>query len=165
MAYSFTPKSEEECLADELCPKGLQPFTVMESDEATSKKDGKSMVKLKVCVHGDDGFDYHVYDYISANFMAYKFRHFFHAVGMGAQYATGTIEVANNALKGKTGWCDVTHEKAKDGYGPKAKIADYNANAGKLPPEANMPQPKPPAIPASQLVRQPTAAEDDDVPF
>lgn len=122
----FKPVTEEEALAAQLCPKGKAPFTVLEAavvESKSAKNAGKEMLKLKLDVHAEDGFDYHVYDYVAPWFMAHKFRHFFFCIGMGKAYEAGTVEPSS--LAGREGWCEVGHEKAKGEFGPKAKILEY----------------------------------------
>lgn len=148
MAYTFTPKTEDEVQAENLCPEGRFPFTVMESAE-TKSKGGNPMIKLKVNVHGPEGFDYHVFDYISDSFLAHKFRHFFFSVGLGPDYEKGAVNVANNALQGRGGYCEVDIEPSKNGYPAKNKITDYSV------PEDQKPKP--------QTAEPPP--QDDDVPF
>jgi hypothetical protein len=149
----FQPKSEADLKRDQLCPPATYPFTVLEAKSKESKKtraDGspKEMIALKLNVHGDDGFDYHIYDYISGDFMAHKLRHFAYAVGLGAKYETGTLE-AHDCID-RQGWCDVGIKDDKE-YGPKNTIKDYMENKGKAKVE--------PAAPANPPV------EEDDVPF
>ncbi len=151
----FQPKTEEEVIKDQLCPEGLQPFTVMEASETVSKKSGKPMIKLKLNVHGDDGFDYHVYDYIADWFMAHKFRHFFFAVNRGQDYETGNVRA--ESYVDCEGYCDVGIGKAKDGFPAKETIRDYNVEKAAVVVKA---------APAAAKSDAPTPApEEDDVPF
>ncbi len=153
---NWKPKTEEEVQAAELCPVGMQPFTVLEATEGKSKKRA-DMLKLKLNVHADDGFDYHVYDHISHAFLEYKFRHFFFAIGCGAQYEAGTVDPAR--LVGREGYAEVKHEKGKDGFGPKAAIADYIVKSEKAEPAPAKKEVEPDgAVPAP-------APEEDDIPF
>ena len=147
----FKAQTEDEVLAEQLCPKGKSPFTVLQAELAKSKK-GADMLKLKLNIHADDGLDYHVYDYISPAFMAFKFRHFFYAIGRGDTYESGRVDP--DTLVGAEGWCDVFHQKGKDGYGPKASISDYTTQSDKAS------APSQPAQPASQ-----PKSNEDDVPF
>lgn len=140
---NWTPKTEEEVTAEELCPVGRQGFTVMAASEEVSKK-GNFMYKLKLNVHGSDGFDYHIYDYLSPNFSPVKFRHFFFAIGEGATYDAGTVHTED--LVGCEGFCEVGIEPARGGYKAKAKINDY------LLPDAKIERPK-------------ADGPEDDVPF
>ena len=118
-------------MAEQLCPKGKAPFTILEAEQVTSKS-GKEMLKLKLNVHSDDGNDYHVYDYVSPEFMAFKFRHFFYAIGAGQAYEAGTVDV--DSLVGREGWCEVGHQKGKDGYKTKESISDYLTESDKSKP-------------------------------
>lgn len=164
MSYIFTPKSEEECQAENMCPEGEGlPFTVLDSAEVESKNPknaGRSMIKLKLAVHARDGFDYHVYDYVADWFLAFKFRHFFYSVGMAAQYEKGEVTASDGRLKGKQGFCNIEIEPAKNGYQAKNKVGDYvpNPNA----PTASFTT-NPPAITGTSPATP--APGDDDVPF
>lgn len=161
MSYQFEPKTEDEVQEEQLCPEGLYPFTILESSEVLSKSkknEGKPMIKLKLNVHGDDGFDYHVYDYIADWFMAFKFRHFFVATGLQAEYESGQVDASDNAFAGRTGWADVGIQKAKNEFPAKNVIRDFKPQEEK--PEAEKPEPKAAAKPAPK-----TATEEDDVPF
>lgn len=145
----FTPKTEEECQAEQLCPVGLQPFTILEASETKSQSDknkGKDMIKLKLNVHGSDGFDYHIYDYIADWFMVHKFRHFFYAVGAGQQYEAGNVDVAH--LVGRQGYCDIVHQRPKPGSkytNVKEAVNDYTVK--------------------SEKATEPQKVEDDEIPF
>jgi hypothetical protein len=153
MSYKFTPQSEDEVQAASLCAEGLHPFTVLESDEVVSKSEknaGKPLIKLKLNLHGDDGLDYHCYEYIGDWVMAYKFRHFFFAIGLGNAYEAGIINAAHNGLAGRSGWADVGIEKAKGNYRAKNVIRDF----------------KPQLVDAVPPVPTTTETqENDDVPF
>jgi hypothetical protein len=161
----FTPKTEDEVQAEQLCPAGKYPFTVLESAEVESKSAknlGKPMVKLKLNIHADDG-DYHVFDYIGDWFMAHKFRHFFFAVGMGHKYEAGTVDASNNALQGLEGWCDIIIQKAKGEYGPKNSVNDYceSEHSG-----SHAPAPAPVAAKRKSESEVPSVgAMFDDIPF
>lgn len=165
----FTPKTEEEVQAEQLCPVGIQPFTVLESAEVLSKSAknaGKEMIKLKLNVHAEDG-DYHCYDYIADWFMAHKFRHFFFAIGLGEQYEKGVVNVRDNALAGRTGYCDVGIQNGKDGYGPKNTIADYCDSAekdGAVAPAKSVGKSPTGTRPDTGGENQPPG-QGDDVPF
>lgn len=143
---NFTPKTEEQVQADQLCPVGKQPFTVMDAAVVLSKSAknaGKEMFKLKLNVHAEDG-DFHVYDYIAPWFMEYKFRHFFFCVGLGAEYEAGSIRAEQ--LPGREGWGEIVHKKANGEFGPAAAVKDY--------------------LPKNAKAAEATAAgEPDDVPF
>lgn len=158
--YSFTPKTEDEVQAEQLAPDGLTAFTVLESSEEISKSEknkGKPMIKLKLNVHADDGFDYHVYDYIADWFMAHKFRHFFFAIGQGRQYEAGKIDASKNAFAGKTGWADIGVQKAKGDFPAKNIIRDYKPQ-GEDSKASTVAKDKPaPALNGCD--------PDDDVPF
>lgn len=158
MPLQFKPKTEEEAMASQLCPKGKQPFTILEClpVESQSKNNpGKPMIKLKVNVHAGNGFDYHIYDYVADWFMEHKFRHFFFSIGRGADYESGKCEP--ESYKGLDGWCEVGMQKAKGNFGPKAIITDYlSANiSAQQQAKATVP-----ATPASEA-----PSEADDVPF
>ncbi len=156
----FQPKTEEEVVAENLCPTGLQPFTIMEAAIVVSKSEankGKEMLKLKLNVHADDGFDYHVYDYVAPWFMAHKFRHLFFAVGCGADYQAGTVNTAN--LVGRDGWCDIAIGKAKDGFPAKETVKDYNVE--KAAPVVKVST----ELPSPAMMSRPTTADDSEIPF
>jgi hypothetical protein len=147
---NWTPKTEEELMEEKLCPKGKAPFTIMSAEPARSKS-GSDMIKLKLNVHADDGFDYHVYDYISPAWMEHKFRHFWYAIGLGNVYESGNG--STELLQGREGWCDVGRDKGKDGFAPKETVVDYlPQNSAKIE--------RPPA-PKSDTA----TADNDDVPF
>ena len=157
---NWQPKTEDEVQREQLAPEGLTPFTVLAAEIVQSKSEknaGKEQLKLKLNLHADDGFDYHVYDYIAPWAMAHKFRHFFVAVGREAEYSKGTVDPAG--LVRLEGWCMVGIQKAKGQYGPRNSIVDYKAQDA-MPPrptETTAPEPKP--------TKQASADADDDVPF
>lgn len=152
----FTPKSEEEVQAAQLAPVGLQPFTVLEAAivfSKSAKNSGKVMMKLKLNVQADDGFDYHIYDYIAPWFMEHKFRHFFFATNHGSDYEAG--KVTPEEFVGCEGYCDIGVQKGKDGFPPKNIVRDYSA-----------PEQKPMMTPALIVPATPAKVEsEDDVPF
>jgi hypothetical protein len=144
----FAPKSEAELKRQNLCPPAIYPFSVMSAADKQSTKlrdDGspKEMIALKLNVHGDDG-DYHVYDYISPDFMAHKLRHFAVAIGLEAKYQTGDFCAAD--CLDRQGWCNLIIKEDSQ-YGPKNAVKDYCL--GKTP-EKEQPA---------------TTPEEDDVPF
>lgn len=139
---NWKPKTEEEVQAAQLCPTGLQPFTILEASFATSKKSGKEMLKLKLNVLAEDGFQYHIYDYVADWFMEHKFRHFFFAVNCGGAYNSGTIDCAD--LVGREGWARIKHGKARGDFPARAEIEDYCEKSDKA---------------------QPAKVDDDDVVF
>jgi hypothetical protein len=112
---------------------------------------GKDMIALKLNVHADDGFDYHIFDNVSPEFMAYKLRHFAVAVGLEKKYEAGTITADD--CHGREGYCDVIQKNDKQ-YGPKNAIKDYFQGKEKEVKAAKAPAP---VLPARE--------EDDDVPF
>lgn len=123
----FEPKTEEQVQDEQLCPEGQQGFTVLECVMAVSKSAknaGKQMLKVKLNVHANDGYDYHVYDYVAAWFMAHKFRHFFFTCNKGALYESGQLPDAGRFV-GATGYCKIKHQPAKDEFPAKATVADY----------------------------------------
>jgi hypothetical protein len=153
----FVPKSETELQREQekfqesrLCPKGKQPFTVMECSEQKSKS-GKDMLKLKLNVQAENGRDYHIYDYISPEFLAHKFRHFFSSIGRIADYELGNLECANYV--GAVGFCEVRIQKARDEYEAKAVIDDY------------IKRDRTPDTSASPAAPEPVPADDSDCPF
>lgn len=154
---NWTPKTEDEVMAAELCQKGKAPFTILEAQVTQSKSEknaGKEMLKIKLNVHGEDGFDYHIYDYIAPWFMEHKFRHFWYCVGKGADYEAGKADI--ESLKGLEGWCEVGIQKAKGEYGPKNTITDYVAKNEKSAPAEKQQKVATPAAPVN---------ESDDIPF
>lgn len=140
----FKPMTEEDVQREQLCPEGKAPFTVLEATD-TESKSGKPMTKLKLNVHATDG-DYHCYDYISPEFMAFKHRHFWCAIGREDLYMSGDVDA--NMAKGAQGWCEVGVKK-DPGYGLKNVISDYLVESDKA--KATEPEPE--------------RTDDDDVPF
>ena len=157
----FEPKTEEEVVKDQLCPEGLQPFTIMEAavvESKSAKNAGKEMLKLKLNVHADDGYDYHVYDYVAPWFMAYKFRHLFFAVGCGADYEAGTVNTEN--LIGREGYADIFIGKAKGEFPAKESVRDYNVTKTKA--EASKQNA---AAPSKEISKDMDPNADSDIPF
>lgn len=152
----WTPKTEEQIAAENLCAEGEAPFTVLEAADAVSQK-GKDMIKLKVNVHGGDGRDYHVYDYISPHFFEHKFRHFFYAVGRGHDYERGALEASR--LVGLTGYADIGQQEGNSAYGPKNVIVDYVVKEAGAGAKAGPPKVAPDGAVAA------APPEEDDVPF
>ena len=162
MSLGYTPKSEEELQEAQLGSAGSFPFTILTATVQASKKHpDRDLLALKVNVHHDDGRDYHVYDYVMPWAMEHRFRHFFVAVGMEAQYTAGTATQDIPSLVGKTGWCELGIQKAKGTYGPKNIIVDYLKSAQpEARPTAEPPKPAKPAKP-----QPPKPDQNDDVPF
>ena len=118
---NWKPKTEDELYEDQLCPNGMHPFTVLEGGSAMSKS-GKSMIRLKLNIHTEQG-DFHVYDYISPDWMEHKFKHFFYAVGLVDVYEAGAL--GETPLYERQGWCEIGRQKSKDGFPPKSVVTDY----------------------------------------
>lgn len=136
----WEPKTEEQVMSDQLCPKGKNPFTVMECSEVASKSEknnGKPMIKLKLNVHAEDA-DYHVYDNIMYWAMEHKFRHFFFCIGRGKDYERGDGVFADYV--GLEGWCEVGHKKDRDGR-LKETIQDYVTESAVAQKQAAAPAP------------------------
>lgn len=141
---NWKPKTAEELASEELCPVGVYPFTVLEAADQKSKKSGKDMIKLKVSVHGPEDFDYHVYDYISPEFMHFKFRNFFETTGQLPLYESG--KATSSSLVGLQGFASVIVQE-QEGYPAKNAIKDYGQKKKR----------------AEVVTAEP--GPDDDVPF
>lgn len=155
----FQPKTEEELQKEMLCPEGPQPFTVMEAAIVQSKSEknaGKEMLKLKLNVHADDGFDYHIYDYVADWFMGHKLRHFLYAINCGQDYESGNIANPSRYV-GRTGMADIVVREAKGNYKAMAGVLDYSAPG----PDSDTPTTEK----AQAKVEAQKPAEDDDLPF
>jgi hypothetical protein len=156
----FKPQTESELAESQLLPKGTYPFDVMVCSDTTKdgdilrSKKGQEMVGVKLNVHGDDGRDYHIYDYISPHFMAHKFRHFFVTIGMVKEYERGEINV--RSAEQRSGWVDIGIEPAKNGYAAKNKVMDYFVK--EEPSEETAPPPAP-------IQANGKPEDSDDVPF
>ena len=109
----FTPKAESELSTGfSNLPPGRYPFTVIESSIAISKSAknaGKEMVKVKLCVHGDQ-FDKHVYDYFSDWFSEWKLKHFCETTGKASHYSKGEIDPSNNNWQSLTGYVKINED-------------------------------------------------------
>lgn len=163
---NWKPKTEEEVQAEQLCPQGLQPFTILEAvrtESKSAKNKGREMLKVKLNVHADDGFDYHVYDYIAPWFMEHKFRHFFVAVNRLKIYEQGNIDDVTT-LVGAEGWADIGMDKGNGEYGPKSKVNDYAVKSDK---SAKVEPEKPKSAAPTTNSKSPVGGTpaDDDVPF
>lgn len=119
---TFTPKTQADIDAENLCPEGDYPFTIKEAQEKTDKKN-RPFFALKLFVHAIDGRDYHIYDNVSPAWMAHKLLHLCECTGLYPQYAQGRLSF--NDLIGKQGYCTVSRQDSQDGYGPKSIIYDY----------------------------------------
>lgn len=160
----FTPKSEKELKRDQLLQPGIYPFTVLTAADKVSKdkkrEDGspKEMIALKLNVHGDDR-DYHVYDYISGDFMPHKLRHFAVSVGLEKSYESGTLTAGQ--CDQRQGWCRIDVQDSK-AYGPQNKVDDYCMSQSGETVEAEAPGPD------SETLKTPNpdpVGPEDDVPF
>ncbi len=157
----FQPKTEDDLKREQLCPPGIYPFTVLNAADKQSadkrRPDGspKEMIALKLDVHADDGSSYHVYDYISGDFMEHKLRHFAVATNLLAKYEAGSLAASD--CEGKTGWCNLDVQDNKQ-YGPKNTVKDYCA--GKESAAS-----APAASPVGRADIAAAQVEEDDVPF
>lgn len=124
------PISEQDAAAPGLWKRGLYDFEVVTAVEKVSKG-GNDMTELLNKVFDASGKSRLVNDYlVESEGMAYKTRHFAAATGMLKQYEKGDVPAAD--MVGKTGRCQLTIEKGKDGYPDKNKIQDYVPTTGKL---------------------------------
>jgi hypothetical protein len=135
----FTPKSEEQLAEENLIPKGVYDFEVIEAHDKVSKaarQRGETVpnmihVKLKVYETGERGI--FVDDYLMPE-MGFKLRHFCAEVGLLDQYDAGalTAEMCN----GRAGKVFIIQGKAQNGYPPKNEVKDYGDPKSKNKPQS-----------------------------
>ena len=153
----FTPKSEKEIQEENLLPKGLYDAEVFSAEETTSKN-GNAMMVVKMRVFKPSGGETRVTDYLLES-IAYKLRHFAHAIGLGANYDAGELD-ADDCVRRS---CQVEigiDDKNKD-YPAKNVIKDYIAPDGDAKSVAKS---EPKSIP--KAAHDPSLdVEDDEIPF
>jgi len=152
MAFKFLPKAEKDISSGfENLPAGEYPFTVLESGITQSKSDknkGKEMCAVKICVHGPNNLDKHIFDYFADWFSEWKLKHFCETVGLAKEYAAGVVAPDSNGWSGREGYVKIKMGKAQNGYEAKNEVADY--------------------LPDDEQTREALSAaepEEDDVPF
>lgn len=143
-----TPISEAEAADAGLWKRGLYDFEVLKADERISKN-GNDMIEVNLKLYDPEGRSFRLFDYlVSSEGMAYKVRHFASATGLLTQYEKGELRAVD--CVGKTGRCQVTIQKAKDGYPAKNVVQDYA-----------------PQLPGAALIKSvaPEDEVDDEIPF
>lgn len=129
--FSFNPKTDEQIAAENnyaLLQSGIYPFIVKEVTAKTSKT-GNPMLELKLGILTPQGAEVFVKDFLLADSMAFKLKHFCEAIGMVNEYEQGKLDP--RALVGKAGKVNLTIQKGKekpDGsgfYNDKNAVKDY----------------------------------------
>jgi len=143
----FQAHTEDELAREGLLDEGQYPFTIKASAEKQDKKQ-RGFFALKLFVHGPNERDWHVFDNVSPEWMAFKLRHLAFAIGLGGRYESG--ELTAEELVGRQGHCVIGVQDAKGGYPAKNVVLDYV-----------VPQP---LTAASQAAKN-APEEPDDVPF
>ena len=119
----FVPKTEKEIEESSLLTEGEYDFEIISAIEGLSKTSGNLMttVKLKFYDNGESvaSFD----DYLPAEGMDWKLRHFADSIGMLDQYETG--EILPEFLPGKNGRCKIKIQPAKNQWKARNTVADY----------------------------------------
>lgn len=155
----FTPKSEEELMAEDMRNRGVLPpgeyqFYVIKSLDTTSKK-GNPMIELELEVfpNNPDEASKIFRDWL-LEAMAFKLRHFCAATGLMDKYSAGSLKAQD--CMGKSGICIVGIQQDKEKkFPPKSKIADYAAKSSET------------ALKSEVKSRAPVQndLEDEDIPF
>jgi hypothetical protein len=142
----FTPKSDQQIEEEnqfKLLTPGIYDFEIVEASEQISKN-GNDMIKLKLCIYGNDGEANYIFDYLMEK-LSYKLKHCSDACGLLDKYESG--ELTDFDLINKTGKAKVGIQKSKDPqYGDKNVIQDYvkrDAVNGKQPPAGLIGEGKP----------------------
>ncbi len=147
----FTPKTDQEIAEQNLIPKGVYHFEVLEASNQISKS-GNEMIKLKLKVWTHDGKERVMFDYLLEAF-AKKIKHFCEITGQLDKYETGCLFPEDCIFK--MGKVEVGVEVGKPNdkggmYPDKNTILDY------IKSEAD-------AAPATD--KKADVPFDDDVPF
>lgn len=119
----FTPKSEEQIQMDRCLPAGTYDFKVIDAEDTESKK-GNEMIALKLRVYREDGSGTQLRDWILEK-LEFKLRHFCETTGLLEVYNTGKLNA--EICIGRVGRV-VTSIEEQDGYGPQARVVDYEKN-------------------------------------
>ena len=144
---------------------GVYPFEVMEAVDTFSKA-GNEMIKLKLCVFGDDGQTPHIYDYLLEK-LPFKLRHFAETTSLLPQYEAGELTAVH--CLNREGWVKLSIEE-QEGFSPKNSVKDYveNPKDATAPAAPVAPAPRPhQAAPVSRAIPPAAAghpAFDDDIP-
>lgn len=149
----FTPKTENQLIAEGLMPAGEYDFRVITATDGTSKNSGKPMITLELEVFDADGRGRKCRDYLMES-MGFKLRHFAFATGLGGNYEAGKLEAAD--MVERTGKLELKVEPEKNGYPARNGVKDYV-----VPEAGEQPEPKP------VKTTKPAAAgpTDDEPPF
>lgn len=127
----FQPQSDEEIKRAMCAPPGTYDFEVVSAEDKISSKGNPMMVvTIKVFVGGGERT---IKDYLMEK-MAFKLKHFAHAIGMAKAYDDGGLDP--NTLSGCAGKV-IIEVQEQDGYGPKNVVDDYVVPGKELaPPKA-----------------------------
>jgi hypothetical protein len=128
---NFTPKSEEQLAEDGLLEDGIYDFTVLEAVDQQSKKDGTSMIRLKLNLFTTDG-NVHLYTYLHPR-MEFLIRHFCATARILNLYQTGNLDA--RACNDRSGRVSIGIEKAKNGFAAKNKVLDFEVPVVKVATE------------------------------
>jgi hypothetical protein len=127
------PLSEEECMAANLPPKGIFPFSVQMTKEKNSDKVGK-FFSIKLNLETAPGKARVMYDALFfTESMMWKTRHFYRSANLMDIYETGRYQAQD--LDWAKGFCEVEHKADKTTGEIKAFVKDY------ISPEATPEEP------------------------
>lgn len=149
----FTPKTEEQLIAENMIPEGIYPFEVVYTEDRVSQK-GNEMIVLKLKVFTESGERF-VTDYLMEA-MAFKLRHAAEACGLLDQYNEG--EITSFHFNGQAGMVKIGVEKDKTGqYPDKNVVRDYAVERPAKTSEKHSA--------AKANAYQPEGDLDDEIPF
>lgn len=128
----FTPKTDTQIARESLREPGTYDFTVVEAEDAKSKKSGADMIKVNLQCFDEHGGHFYLTDYIMEA-MAFKLRHFAYGIGAGPDYEAGMLNAS--AVQGRSGKVKVVIKEDKTGqYQPKNEVKDYVVSEGEVAP-------------------------------
>ena len=88
-SLNWKAQTEAELESEFMFPAGIYPAEVMEAEIRDDSK-SRGFINLKLAVYNDDKIQ-HIFDNISPNWFAYKFKHFFDSSGHGDMYEKGVL--------------------------------------------------------------------------
>lgn len=172
MAFTFTPRSDEDIAKNNLLAEGEYDFEVIAATEGVSRASGQPMVTTTIQLFTSEGVRV-MKDYFVAS-QERKWKDFCLSVGMDAEYNAGRVEPAT--LAGRAGKLRLGVEEGRDkgdGSGekwpPKNSVKGYvraKASPGAvIPPASAQPVAPAAAIPPRQPTPPAATGLEDDVPF
>lgn len=124
-SFTFTPKSDEEIMAQNLLQPGIGQYEVMSAILKMSKS-GNPMIEMKIKVWDAAGSERIIYDYlINMPSMEFKIKHFCESCGLDEKYKDGRFTDMDCVQKSGRLRIGIQKDKSGNNYPDRNCVVDY----------------------------------------